>query len=88
MILDSVVVRKLYKNNPNYKAKAVQVLKSIKRFESHSTKQNIVQQYYQSYCHYLLKMGRMDEEQAIFEQLTLSDFKKLSSAALKLHCQV
>ena len=25
----------------------------------------------------------MDEEQAVFEQLTLSDFKKWSSAALK-----
>ena len=28
-------------------------------------------------------MGRMDEEQAIFEQLTLSNFKKWSSTALK-----
>ena len=43
----------------------------------------IFQQYYQSYCDYLLKMGRMDEEQAVFEQLTLSDFKKSSSTALK-----
>ena len=64
-------------------------LKSIKRFELHSTKQNIIfQQYYQSYCDYLLKMGRMDEEQAVFEQLTLSDFKKWSSTALKTHSQV
>ena len=29
----------------------------------------------------------MDEEQTVFEQLTLSDFKKSSSAALKLYCQ-
>ena len=28
----------------------------------------------------------MDEEQAVFEQLTLSDFKKFSSAALKARC--
>ena len=28
----------------------------------------------------------MDEEQAVFEQLTLSDFKKFSSAALKSRC--
>ena len=27
-------------------------------------------------------MGRMNEEQIVFEQLTLSDFKKLSSTAL------
>ena len=30
-----------------------------------------------------LKMGRMDEEQAVFEQLTLSDLEKWSSTALK-----
>ena len=30
----------------------------------------------------------MDEEQAVFEQLTLSDFKKWSSTALKTHSQV
>ena len=30
----------------------------------------------------------MDEEQAVFEQLTLSDFKKSSSAALKSRSQV
>ena len=28
-------------------------------------------------------MARMDEEQAVFEQLTLTDFKKWSSTALK-----
>ena len=28
-------------------------------------------------------MGRMDKEQALFEQLTLSDFKKWSSLASK-----
>ena len=28
-------------------------------------------------------MGHMNEEEAVFEQLTLSDFKKLSSTALK-----
>ena len=50
----------------------------------HSTQQNIIfQHYYQSHCDYLLKMGRIDKEQAIFEQLTLSDFKKWSSTALK-----
>ena len=42
----------------------------------HSTQQYIVfQRYYQSYCDYLLKMGRMDEEQAVFEQL--AKFKRL-----------
>ena len=30
----------------------------------------------------------MDEEQAVFEQLTLSDSKKWSSAALKAHSKV
>ena len=64
-------------------------MKSIKRFESHSTQQNIIFQHYdQTYCDYLLKMGRMDEEQAVFEQLTLSDFKKWSATALKAHYQV
>ena len=48
----------------------------------------IFQQYYQSYCDYLFKTGRMDEEQAVFEQLTLSDFKKSSSTTLKSHSQV
>ena len=33
------------------------------------------QHYYQSYCNCLLKMGRVDEQQAEFEQLTVSDFK-------------
>ena len=28
-------------------------------------------------------MGRMDKEQAVFEELTLSDFKKWSFTALK-----
>ena len=33
----------------------------------HSTQQNfIIQHYYQSYCNYLLKMGRMDKEHAVF----------------------
>ena len=42
--------------------------------------QNIIfQQYCQSYCDYLLKMGRMNQEQALFEQSTLSDFYKWSS---------
>ena len=48
----------------------------------------IFQQYYLAYCNYLLKMGRMDEEQTVFEQLILSDFKKWSSTALKAHSQV
>ena len=40
-----------------------QVLKPIKRSESHSTQQNIIFQHdYQSYCNYLLKMGRMDKQ--------------------------
>ena len=42
----------------------------------------IFQQYYQSYCDYLLKTGRMDEEQAV------SDFKKSSSTALKLPSKI
>ena len=58
------------------KSSIYQVLKSINRLESHSTLQNIFQYYYQSYCDYLLKLGCTEEEQAIFEQLTLSDFKK------------
>ena len=32
---------------------------------------------------YLVKMGRMDKEQALFEQITLSDFKKWSTTALQ-----
>ena len=39
----------------------------------HSTQQNIIfQHYYQSYCDYLLKMGCIDKEQAVFEQITLT----------------
>ena len=50
-----------------FKAKSVY----IKHFESHSTQQIFnFQHYYLSYCDYLLKMGRMDEKQAVFEQLT------------------
>ena len=30
----------------------------------------------------------MDEDKAVFEQLTLSDFKKWSSTALKAHSQI
>ena len=30
----------------------------------------------------------MDEEQAVYEQLTLSDFKKWSTTTLKVHSQV
>ena len=42
------------------KSSIYEVLKSIKRFVSHATQQNIIfQHYYQSYCDYLLKMGRM-----------------------------
>ena len=47
----------------------------------HSTQQNIIFQYY--CCNYLLKMGCMDKEQAVFEQITLSDLKNSSSTALK-----
>ena len=42
----------------------------------------------QSYRDYLIKMGPMDEEQAVLEQLTLSDSKKSSSTTLKSHSQV
>ena len=49
----------------------------------HSTQNIIFQRYYHSYCDYLLNLSRMDEEQAVFEQLTLSDFKKWSSTALE-----
>ena len=49
-----------------------------------STQQNLIfQHYYQSYRNYLLSLGRMDGEQAAFELLILSDFKKCSSTALK-----
>ena len=41
-----------------------------------------------SYRDYLIKMGPMDEEQAVLEQLTLSDSKKSSSTTLKSHSQV
>ena len=59
-----------------FKAKDVTVLKVSKTFEMygllvilHSAHQNSVfQHYYQSYCNYLLKMGCMNEEQAVFEQ--------------------
>ena len=63
----------------------------MKRFESHSTQQNIIfQQYEHSYYEYLLTMGRMYEEQIVFEQFTLSDFKKWSSTALKtfINCTI
>ena len=46
-------------------------------------KKKFFQHYYQSYCDYLLKMGGMDKEQAVLEQLTSSDFKKWSSTTLK-----
>ena len=59
------------------------VLKSIKCFESHSTQQNIIFEQYLLPVEYLLKMGRMDKEQALFEQITLSDFKKWSTTALQ-----
>ena len=36
----------------------------------------------------VLKMSRMDQEQAAFEQITLHNFKKWSSAALNVHSQV
>ena len=35
-----------------------------------------------------IKNGSSDEEQAVFEQLTLSDFKKWNSTALKADPQV
>ena len=74
-------------------AKTTQMIRQkqyiLKRFELSFTLQNtIFQQYYQSYCNYLLKLGYMDERQAVFEQSTLSNFKKWSSTALKAHSQV
>ena len=33
-------------------------------------------------------MHHLDEEQAVFEKLPLSDFKKWSTTALKVHSQV
>ena len=45
----------------------------MKRFTLHSTQQNSAfQRNYQPYYDYLLKMGRMDEEHAELEQLTLT----------------
>ena len=65
------------------KSSRYQALKSIKRFEFKcyfefyiQHKNIIFQYYYQSYCDYLLKMGRIDKIQAVFEQSTLSDFEK------------
>ena len=59
------------------KTKTVDVLLVV----LHSTQQNIFSQhYYQSYCDYLLKM---DKEQAVFEQLILSDYQKWNCTTLK-----
>ena len=44
---------------------------------------NNFQLYYQSFCDHLLKISRMDKEQAVFEQLALNDLTKWSSTALK-----
>ena len=41
------------------------------------------QHYYQLYCDYLSRMGRMGEKQAVIEQWTRGDFKKWSFTALK-----
>ena len=50
------------------KSFGIGIFNPIKRFELHTTQQNIVfQYYYQSYCDYLLKMGCIDEEQAVLE---------------------
>ena len=50
----------------------------------HSIQQNIIfQHYYHSQCNYLLKIGGIDKEQAVFEQLILNNFKKGSSTVLK-----
>ena len=49
----------------------------------HSIQQNIFQHYHEPYCDYLLKMDRIDKERAVFEQLTLCDFKKWSSTGLE-----
>ena len=50
----------------------------------HSTQKNSVfQHYYHSFCDYLSAMGGMDKQQAVFEQLILSDLKKRTCAALR-----
>ena len=65
--INYTLVARICKINANNKSSIHWVLKSIKRFESHSTQQNIIfQQYYRSYCDYLLKMSPMDEEQAVY----------------------
>ena len=47
--INYTLVPRICKNNANDKAKAVYItFKVNKTFESHSTKQNIFQQYYQS----------------------------------------
>ena len=52
------------------------MLKSIRRFKSPFTQQNVISQhYYQPYCNCLLNLGHMDEEQAVFGQFTLSDLR-------------
>ena len=58
----------------------------MKRFESKfyfNFALNTRKHYFSTYCGYLSKMRRMDEGQAISEQLTLNDFKKWSSIAFK-----
>ena len=40
--------------------------------------------YCQPCCNYLSKMGRRDEEQAVFEQRTISNFKKRNFTALRI----
>ena len=43
-------------------------------------------QYGKSYCVYSLKLSHVDEEQTVFDHLTLSNFKMWSSIALKASC--
>ena len=69
---------RICKNNANNKAKAVHI--RFKVNENVLNTSNTAKHYFSTILPVILrtfiKMGRMDEEQAVFEQLTLSDFKK------------
>ena len=58
-------------------------LSFTRNFTFNTTKHYFFQYFYQSHCNYLSKMGYMGKEQAVFEQLTLSDIKMWSSPELK-----
>ena len=84
-------VARICKNNPKWlrQKQYTAGFKVNKRFWiTFHTAKNYFQQYYQSYCNYLSKIGHMDKERAVFEQITLRDFKKWSFTALNAHSQV